>query len=337
MTNDSMAPKEQGLANQKVEEPRSIVEPCMSDHSSLREGSPSPEITVAGADTHTYEASPSHSITNDSDHSDHSDDWEDWEDWKDSNHSDDWEDLDHSDHSDHSDDWEDWEDSNHSDDSDDWEDLDHSDHSDHSDYSDCSDCWWEDYCSNQRSAPRVFKLELSMERAYSGVQLLANFDSLTGGSYVITMKCSNVDDSFHFENNGPAVLTTRLYIPQSFTCTSEGISKNTARNLDSPECSDLGLQHLTISKRDQPVTMKCSNVDDSFHSENNGPAVLTTRLYIPQSFTCTSEGISKNTARNLDSPECSDLGLQRLTISKRDQPEWEQDEEEPEAKRQKTH
>ncbi|MCJ1265285.1 hypothetical protein MMC22_005160 [Lobaria immixta] len=263
-----MAPKEQGLANQKVEEPRSIVEPYVSDHGSLREGSPSPEITVAGADTHTYEASPSHSITNDSDHSD---DWEDWEDWKNSNHSDDWEDLDHSDHSDHSDDWEDWEGSNHSDDSDDWEDLDHSDHSDHSDdwedwedwnhsdhsdysdYSDYSDCWWEDYCSNQRSAPRVFKeLELSMERAYSGVQLLLNFDSLTGGSYVITMKCSNVDDSFHFENNGAAVLTTRLYIPQSFTCTSEGISKNTARNLDSPESSDLGLQRLTISKRDQP-------------------------------------------------------------------------------------
>lgn len=78
------------------------------------------------------------------------------------------------------------------------------------------------------------------------------------------------------------------------------------------------------------INMRVFIIDDNFISSSTGPSVLTAQIYIPQSSTHTPK--TGGTATHLNSPESSDLGLQSLNISDRQQLDEEQDEEGREAK-----
>lgn len=118
-------------------------------------------------------------------------------------------------------------------------------------------------------------------------------------------------------------------------------------------CSRMQLMPDTDDFKDEwsALTMEHSNIapteiDDAFGFQNKGPAVLTVRFQIPPSFTYTPEGLRKavgtytltrspfSVLLDRASPDFLPFALEMLLldISKRDQPEYEQDGEDPEAK-----
>lgn len=166
---------------------------------------------------------------------------------------------------------------------------------------------------NWRSARKLleeFDREMELLCNIAGEETIESTEEV---SFIMTMRPlkmipKEIDDSFISSGTGPVVLTARYYVLGSLNCTSESLrvtrsahilsrgpftvilrepARTISTHLDAPESSDLGLQPLTTSVREQ---------SDKEQAEEGRRA-------------------KRSTATHLNAPESGDLGLQRLIFS----------------------